>query len=1014
MDSEEDLTAPSGFTAPTDVSPFQPSLHHSEELQILLFGAPGTGKTRLQSRYTLRQFVDIVDESAHRMGGHKYLQMLDGINVHLIIHELSSGATAQDSTATVAERCHRKKLLEKCDAVMLLFNPWSKQSFDWADDTLVEDILDTGNNRRLTRDIFGLLNGTSGSAPKPPMIMEAPTTLDIISKTLPERPDPRENGASLFPMNEEKKGLSPERIALGAKVRPISNLTEGTVLTSEPSLLSPQPAGLAPRPTIVRRISGLPDIKEANKTQSQLSPRQNKRAAMLVDKEDVRKSRRDSGISLQSESGRLSRYSESSTMVGSQRRSFTEFEHLNAKETQLSEATAHESIEESEIPVIVVATMTDRLQENGGDKPRVVTRTQGQQLARRFGLDSGYIEASARSNSNVDHAFGIVVDQVMTKRRRERRDSMVRAFLARELAGASIFKNIKGGRATGRRAQRSCMPGWRLPWLATAMNMISRAFSSGTQNGSASAGEDVWGEGQHAQGVESRTEKYASRSYAATAAAAASKGTSLPGQTQLSDKLSARVMSHGPEIPGPLISKPSYSTIRTNARRETITPSAYEPEKYTTVLKVVNPDTHETEKPPHHAIPQTQNKLDEAVERTGESDKSEIADAQQEQKADEAVTAESAGPAAAAEDARHDATPPPQELPPDYDSSVSNHGDSSQDLPQQQQASSENAPMAISALPSAQQGDDGDITTDTTATMTTAATVAEPDKDRRVSSVSVVFRPASYQPSAGENQASFVLILSPSKINVAGRPDSLQTTASISSAAQDDDDDYFAAVAIPEESANSSATNTTTTTTPATATAIGAELVWPLPPSSKTDGQKEGSEKRKRRKTTVEEALSSSSSKPSTGDSSSSSQPSAPAPVPAMPALPLSAITNAAPKKTIRNELGISSTSIPANDNATAIVVPPLAVPTSKHRGKYDRSKYASTVSMASVLRYYVDEAGATEAAADDEEAVPPLPSSTGTAAAAAATSSPPSDAMRPLPPLPLLPAATRMARETD
>lgn len=500
----------------------------------MLLGAPGTGKTRLQSRYTLRQFVDIEPQKAHAMGGHKHLRLADGTDVHLIIHELRTGRgrgtmdsfTHEDK---YQEDCQRKRLLEQSDAVMLVFNPWSKASYEWINGKIIEDILYTGRKKQLTSDIVRLLDGLAAAMPKRTMSTRSALSFNSLKKKLPRRPDEPDSDseASLFSNNDEKHGE--DVIDYRGELKRISIVVEGSALKKaqfmihekdlpSPPLQSPTPSPLAVVTPDARRSRILPTIREVDE-----SLRRKQRVAVMVDRRHLPIMKHDSIISLQSDSSRSSDYSETaSTAIGTNIASEpSDTTHPLLRESNPVSDTVFDEAperpgyrrslirtptEETEVPVLVVATMTDRLKDMGGTLDRYIAPHQGQRLARKFGPNCAYIETSAKTNANVDEAYGIIVDQVMAKRAAARRDELARARIEAAIAAVQAEpRSVTRMAGPG----RSCMPQWtwldglleRIPSWETVSEKFSRAFGSagggGEQSGDESAAgvvEDVWGE----------------------------------------------------------------------------------------------------------------------------------------------------------------------------------------------------------------------------------------------------------------------------------------------------------------------------------------------------------------------------------------------------------------------------------------------------------------------------------------------------------------------------------------
>lgn len=519
-----------------------------EEIQIVLLGAPGTGKTRLQSRYTLRQFVDIESEGAQRMGGHKHLRLLDGTEVHLIIHELRTGRlrnTFDSTNSTLSrreEKFHeanqRKKLLEQSDAVMLVFNPWAKETYEWINGKIIEDILYTGQKKQLSGDIIRLLDGLAAAMPQRTKSTRSALSFSSITKKLPRRPDSpadSESEVSLF-SNDGEKQQEEDRIDYRGELKRISIVVEGSALKKaefmihEKDLPSPPPPQASPTPSPMvagtpTTVNGkkLPTIREVDE-----ASRNSKRVAVMVNRRHLPIMKHDSLISIQSASSRSSAYSEivvgTVTAAAEDSTSTSNEEHPALREAgYVSDEPLEERIqrratrtpnEETEVPVLVVATATDKLKDNGGALDRLVTAEEGQRLARKFGPNCAYIETSAKVNSNVDEAYGIIVDQVMAKRTAHRRDELARKRL--EAAIAAVQEESRPATRLKERA-RSCMPylSWMdgimaqvQPALETVAGAVAKAFATAAKaakaasprSGESDSGsapeveEDVWGE----------------------------------------------------------------------------------------------------------------------------------------------------------------------------------------------------------------------------------------------------------------------------------------------------------------------------------------------------------------------------------------------------------------------------------------------------------------------------------------------------------------------------------------
>lgn len=505
------------------------------------------------------------------MGGHRHVPLPDGREVHLIIHEfpaksgqqtssmldpfsaddISRQDTLTSSSSAYQAEFQRKKLLEQSDAVMLLFNPWSKESFEWVNGSVVEDIINTGRKKKLTTDIVGILDGLAAAIPGMPRSKSTRST-KLSQKELPRMPSsPAGSGGDSYIFNglDEKKGRENDQFDYQGELKRISIVVEGSALKRAEFMiherdLPPTPEqSPTPKPLVISGPMGLSDRKlpTIREVDSNASLRRGA-AAWKGTKGVPARQRRDSAFSFRTTS---SAYSQASSTVveathGSSVREsnpFTLEDLVDAHMYPLPPEEPPEKVpertppeekrratlpplppptEELEIPVLVVASMTDRLKDNGGRLPRMVSAQQGQELARRFGPNCAYIEVSAKSNANVDEAYGILVDQVMSKRAERKRgeeaagsggkveeiviveeeDVMDRDENDRSLPARVVRAKVP------RKKSRSCMPAW---WDS----FVGSVFSWGPSDAEVAAitfedigvrpqveetKEDVWGE----------------------------------------------------------------------------------------------------------------------------------------------------------------------------------------------------------------------------------------------------------------------------------------------------------------------------------------------------------------------------------------------------------------------------------------------------------------------------------------------------------------------------------------
>lgn len=492
------------------------------------------------------------------MGGHKHVPLPDGREVHLIIHEFPTGQqtssmmdpfspddisrqdTLTSSSSAYQAEVKRKKLLEQSDAVMLLFNPWSKESFEWVNGNVVEDIINTGRKKKLTTDIVGILDGLVAAIPGMPRSKSTRST-KLSLKELPRRPNSPtddKSGISLFSGLDEKKGRDNDRFDYQGELKRISIVVEGSALKRaefmihERDLPSTPEQSPAPKPLV---ISGpmslserkLPTIREVDSNASL------RRGAAMWDNQRTGQAnrRRDSAFSFRTTS---SAYSQASSTVvedvhGPSIRESNPFTLEDLVDAHMDPLPPEEPperpserrvtlpplppTEELEIPVLVVASMTDRLKDNGGRLPRMVSALQGQELARKFGSNSAYIEVSAKSNANVDEAFGILVDQVMSKRASQQQDEKPsnkvddivivdeEDVLDKDENDRSLPARAVRAKMP-RKSSRSCMPAWWdkmmgsvFSWGPSDSEVAAITFEDiGVRPQTEETREDVWGE----------------------------------------------------------------------------------------------------------------------------------------------------------------------------------------------------------------------------------------------------------------------------------------------------------------------------------------------------------------------------------------------------------------------------------------------------------------------------------------------------------------------------------------
>lgn len=503
------------------------------------------------------------------MGGHRHVPLPDGREVHLIIHEfpaksgqqtssmldpfspddISRQDTLTSSSSAYQAEAQRKKLLEQSDAVMLLFNPWSKESFEWVNGSVVEDIINTGRKKKLTTDIVGILDGLAAAIPGMPRSKSTRST-KLSQKELPRMPSsPAGSGGDSYIFNglDEKKGRENDQFDYQGELKRISIVVEGSALKRAEFMiherdLPPTPEqSPTPKPLVISGPMGLSDRKLPTIREVDSNASLRRGAAVWEGSKGVpARQRRDSAFSFRTTS---SAYSQASSTVveathGSSVRESNPFTledlvdaHMyplppeeppeKAPERPPEEEKRRATLpplppptEELEIPVLVVASMTDRLKDNGGRLPRMVSARQGQELARRFGPNCAYIEVSAKSNANVDEAYGILVDQVMSKRAERKRGEEPGSGKVEEIViveEEDVMDRDENDRSLParvvrtrmpRKKSRSCMPAWWdsfvgsvFSWGPSDAEVAAITFEDiGVRPQGEETKEDVWGE----------------------------------------------------------------------------------------------------------------------------------------------------------------------------------------------------------------------------------------------------------------------------------------------------------------------------------------------------------------------------------------------------------------------------------------------------------------------------------------------------------------------------------------
>jgi len=295
-------------------------LPSAPDIQILVLGAPRTGKTALNARFSLSQFVD-THSAAQQVGTHRLVDIDGGRDrAHVIAQDFpcgpcrnaatSSGATAAapglrgDFIFAALQGEYRERMLERSDAVMFLVDPASRATAEWVSDGVVAEVRGAETRKYFGRRVELLLDGLDG----------------VVGK------------GRMRKAEEEEEN-----------------------------------------PAITIDVPGL----------------------------------------------------EGSINTGTEGQEEKEW-RAEGVEEELDAA------EECEYPVLIVGAMADRLIENGSDRLREVWEFEGQELARRFGPRSRYMEVSAKSGDKVDEAYLFLVRQVLRKREKKRVDDRARRLVEAE------------------------------------------------------------------------------------------------------------------------------------------------------------------------------------------------------------------------------------------------------------------------------------------------------------------------------------------------------------------------------------------------------------------------------------------------------------------------------------------------------------------------------------------------------------------------------------------------------
>lgn len=183
-------------------------------MSLLILGDRGTGKTNLAARYALNQLVDTASQTQY-LGAHRKVH-IDEWNLHVRVTDFPCGpyrshgnmevgnwtsefarpktptrlsrATMDGASgfgissipeATVAttfnpdfifasfQEDYRKRLIQQSDAVVILFNPWKRDTFNWVRDYMVSEVAQSSQRKFLGKRVARLLDGlASPSAPQ--------------------------------------------------------------------------------------------------------------------------------------------------------------------------------------------------------------------------------------------------------------------------------------------------------------------------------------------------------------------------------------------------------------------------------------------------------------------------------------------------------------------------------------------------------------------------------------------------------------------------------------------------------------------------------------------------------------------------------------------------------------------------------------------------------------------------------------------------------------------------------
>ncbi|KAJ2903636.1 hypothetical protein MKZ38_009579 [Zalerion maritima] len=376
------------------------------DISLLMLGDKGTGKTRLATRYAFDNAVDTKFQSQRNSMAHKDIH-LDQQYIHLTINDFPGGACKAPANSNLADQPnhnisgdpepplsgedksrpklddvttggitsipeyrvasplnlgtdfifasfqgdYRRSLIQRSDAVMLVFNPSDRKTFTWIRDTVYGEIAECSQKKYLGKRVARLLDGLTGT--------KAGQTSRSNTKNSP----------------------------LSARTSRLSDLSSASTLNVAGGGNTRHGDGGKRSSRSIKELPATP----SNTTVS--SPQETTAQSHTTSQDDLRIT---PATPTESDSPH--------TAPG--KPSLSVDSNLGFNEGGSLEV-------DPDYPVVLVGACADRLEEYGGDQRREVSIEEVTALARRFGPATGYVEVSALLDENVEAAFTTIVRHVM-------------------------------------------------------------------------------------------------------------------------------------------------------------------------------------------------------------------------------------------------------------------------------------------------------------------------------------------------------------------------------------------------------------------------------------------------------------------------------------------------------------------------------------------------------------------------------------------------------------------------